>query len=138
MQFSPEAVKQIANDPANAEAIRESQKLFQGIMARSTTDRAFRDQLVSSPKDAIAAQYREMFGKEIDGGAAALDIQFVEPQGDFTYVLPNRVDAEAELSESELAAVAGGITPTVALVATYVVGVGVSLGVVWAVHELTT
>jgi ketosteroid isomerase-like protein len=136
MQFSQEAVRSIANDPANAEAIRESQKLFQGIMARSTTDRAFRDQLLASPKDAITAQYREMFGKEMDAAAGALDIQFVESQGDFTYVLPNRVDAEAELSESELAAVAGGITPTVSLVATYALGVGVTLGIVWAVNQL--
>lgn len=137
MQFTPEAVQQIANDPANAEAIRESKVLFQAVMQRSATDRAFRDQLIASPKEAIAEQYRTQFGKEIDSAALALDIRFVEPQGDYTYVLPNRVGQDQELSESELASVAGGVSPTLALVGSYAAGVAVSLGVVWAVEKLT-
>lgn len=136
MQLSPEAVQQIVSDPANAEAIHESQELLQVIMSRSSTDRDFRDRLLASPKEAVATQYRETFGKELEEAALALDIRFLEPQGDYTYVLPNRFDPEAELSEAELEAVAGGITPTVALVGTYVVGVGVTLAITWAVDAI--
>ena len=135
MQFSPDVVQQVINDPANAETMRESKRLWQDIMKRSSTDKAYRQQLLTSPKDAIAAQYRETFGREVPAEALAADIQFVEPQGDFTYVLPQRAGAEGELSESELATVAGGGTP--ALVLTYIAGVAVTTGVVWVVEKIT-
>jgi hypothetical protein len=41
--------------------------------------RAFRDQLIASPKVAIAAQHRAQFGKDIDPKMPMADLRFVEP-----------------------------------------------------------
>ncbi len=79
MQVSPEAVQQIVNNPANAEAIRTSKCRLRAAMQRAGTDRAFRDQLIASPKVAIAAQHRAQFGKEIDPKMSMADLRFVEP-----------------------------------------------------------
>ncbi len=138
MRFSPEVVQSVIRDPANAAALRESRQLFQGIMSRSATDPGFRRQLLTEPKAAISEHYRNVFGKELAPDALPVDVRFVEPQGEFTYVLPDRTGAEAELSETELATVAGGITPTIALAISYAGGVAVTIGVVWVVHEITT
>lgn len=136
MRISPEVVQNVVRDPANAEALRESRQLFQGIMSRSASDPDYRRQLLTDPKPAIAAHYREVFGKELKPEALAFDVRFVEPQGEFTYVLPDRVGAEAELSETELATVAGGVTPTVAFAISFAGGAGTTLGLVWLVEKI--
>lgn len=133
MQFSQQTIEQMISDPANADAIRESKELFETIMSRATTDREFRTQLVTDPKAAIAAQHRVSLGREIPSEALGMDIRFVEPKGEFTYVLPERVGVDAELSEHELSTVAGGAT----LLLTYCCGVAVALGVTWAVNKLS-
>jgi hypothetical protein len=137
MQFSAEFIQKVVNDPAHAEQIRDSKQFMQAVMRRSTTEPGFRQQLLDSPKEALASQYQQVFGKAIEGGFP-VDVRFVEPTSDLTLVLPPVIDPEAELSDEEMAAVAGGITPTVLLVVSYAGGVGVSIGVVWAVDKLTS
>jgi hypothetical protein len=135
MQFTDKALQDLANDPANAEQVRQSQELMHSIVKRSSTDVAFRQQLLTSPKSAIAQQSRDVFGRELTEADIAIDVRFIEPVGEMTIVLPAEIDPAAELTEDELSAVAGG---SLLLVASYAAGVAVSLGVVWAVKELTS
>jgi len=86
---------------ANPEALKQGQELLQGVLARSATDTQFRQKLLVEPRAAFA----EYTGREIP---ASFNVVFVENQADATIVLPNAIDPEAELSEQELEAVAGG------------------------------
>lgn len=84
----------------------EQQKIkeeMQDILARSATDPAFREKLLSEPKAAI----EEHTGNEVPED---VEISFIENQGDATLVLPEYNDPEAELEDDELEAVAGGVS----------------------------
>ena len=86
-------------DPQIAERAREQ---MDGVLVRSATDPEFRQQLLSDSRPALS----QHFGREIPAG---VNIAFVESApGTATMVLPDFVGAEAELSETELEAVAGG------------------------------
>jgi hypothetical protein len=80
--------------------IQERQRAINQMLARSATDRTFRDLLLN---DAHAA-FRE-YNVEI---APGLDVRFIENKADATIVLPDPIDNIEELSESELAQLNGG------------------------------
>jgi hypothetical protein len=97
-------------NPAQA---REAQEHLQAILTRSTTDAEFRKLLLTDSRAALS----QHFGREVPES----NIVFVENQADATVVLPNVVDANAELSDAELETVAGGILPLIAAVLTCMV-----------------
>jgi len=103
---------------AQPEALAKGQEALQGILARSATDREFRQKLLTDPRAALA----EYTGQDAPG----VDIRFVENTATATIVLPDFADGSAELSESELEAVAGGATP--ALVLWAIAGVATGAG----------
>lgn len=136
MQISQQALQDLANDPANAPLIRESQELMRSIVKRSATDAQFRKLLLTSPKTAIVTESRETFGRTLNESDISIDIRFVESVDEMTLVLPQEVDPAAELSEDDLATVAGG--SLLLLAASYAAGVAVSLGVTWAVKKIVS
>jgi hypothetical protein len=81
------------------------EQAIQAMVRRSTTDRAFRDQLLTNPRAAIAT----FVGKPEHEIPAELDFAVVESHATATIVLPDPVNAE--LSDSELETVAGGSDP---------------------------
>lgn len=114
-------VQQVAQTFAqNPDAVRQTQETMQGVLSRSATDMAFRAQLLSDPRSAIASYT----GREAGEG---FNVKFIENKAAATIVLPNAVDANAELSEGELEAVAGGIVPLLAA--------GIAVGVFTIVAE---
>lgn len=98
---------------ANPEIIRAAQETMQGLMSRSATDRSFRDQLINDPRAAVA----EFTGREVP---ESYNVRFIENTATATIVLPDMVDPAAELSESELEAVAGGTSEPFAVVVSVV------------------
>lgn len=108
-----------AQDPAVQQAA--TQKL-QELLARSATDPAFRQKLLAEPRAAIA----EFTGQPVD---ESLDIVFIENQADATVVLPDFIDSEAELSEEELEAVAGGS------IAVTIITIGIAVGTTIAMRD---
>jgi len=118
MQITTQALR---NDPALAEY---GQNALQDVLTRATTDRAFRDLLIADPRGAVA----EFSGKPVSEVPEFLaTVAFVENTASATIVLPDAVDPEAELSESELEAVAGGVTPA-AIAYLGAIAVGVAVG----------
>lgn len=107
------------------EIVEQGQKALQEMMARSTTDPDFRQKLLASPREAFA----EFAGRDVSEIPETFNVVFVENKADFTFVLPEIIDEHAELSEEDLETVAGGVTPTVALVGSYVAGVAVAGGI---------
>ena len=102
------------------EAVEAGREEFNKVLARSATDAAFRTRLLADPREALA----EALGREVP---ATFDIAFVENAAGATVVLPDFVDPDAELSEDDLEAVAGGIEPlTVALICG---GIGILVGI---------
>lgn len=91
---------------ANPEAAKQAEAKFQALLSRSATDMRFRQQLLTDPRSAVA---------EFTGNAIPEDwnVVFVENKGSATVVLPDPIDPQAELSEAELEAVAGGGTVTI-------------------------
>ncbi|HEX8691476.1 MAG TPA: hypothetical protein VF746_03480 [Longimicrobium sp.] len=87
------------NDP---EFKQKADEVVAQVLVRSSTDADFRRKLIESPAEALA---------EFTGTDASrfehLNIAFVENTGTATIVLPEPI-GQAELSESELEAVAGG------------------------------
>lgn len=104
-------IKQVAHTYANnAEFKQEAEEKYRELLSRSATDPQFRQQLLTNPRAAIS---------EFSGHEAAPDfnVVFIENTADATIVLPDPVDSEAELSEQDLEAVAGGITPILGIIA---------------------
>lgn len=95
-------------DPAEVAAFAKTEDFQKGreqlnaLLARASTDREFRQQLIENPREALTSM-----GQEYDPN---LDIRFVEKQGHATIVLPDFVDPAAELSSQDLEMVAGGAT----------------------------
>ena len=102
------------------EVVEAGQEALNKVLARSATDAGFRTRLLADPREALA----EALGREVP---ATFDIAFVENTAGATVVLPDFVDPDAELSEDDLEAVAGGIEPlTVALICG---GIGILVGI---------
>lgn len=98
MSYSQQGLAAFAQTPE----YREAQQELGRILSRSATDWEFRQKLLNDPHAAL-----EEAGQTIPRG---MDVRFIENQHDATIVLPNVVDEEAELTEKELEAVAGGST----------------------------
>jgi hypothetical protein len=81
--------------------VTKAAEVLRGMLSRSATDRTFRQKLLTEPRAAIA----EYTGHDVPD---TFDVVFVENTAAATIVLPDPVDPEAELSEAELEAVAGG------------------------------
>lgn len=101
----PDEIQAELQDPAKAAEFQKGQDFLKSLLHRSTTDETFRTQLLSEPREAITTYYRALHGP--DAKAPAIDVRFIENQGDMTLVLPPFV-GDAELSEAELETVAGG------------------------------
>jgi hypothetical protein len=82
-----------------AQTLNAQQQAFHRVLARSATDRGFRQLLMDDPHAAFASA-----GIEIP---ATTRIRFVENQHDVTLVLPDAVGETVELEESELEMVNG-------------------------------
>lgn len=81
---------------------QEVQKVLNEVSRRSSVDPAFRKQCLDEPRAAVEQVTRLPI-------PAAFRIRFVENQGaNMTIVLPDPVEAEGELSDADLEAVAGG------------------------------
>lgn len=82
----------------------EEAELFEKILTHAATDPVFRARLIADPEDAITEEI---------GFTPPTDyvVRFIEkPAGvDQLVVLPDLIQADAELSEEELEAVAGGV-----------------------------
>ncbi len=108
---------------------QEHVERFQSLLTRSATDAGFRTKLLTEPRSAIA----EFNGIAVADLPPSFDVVFLENKADATIVLPDYIDAAAELSADELEAVAGGVTPTVVVasligVFTVSVAVGTEIG----------
>src|SRR5262245_37502728 len=90
--------------PTEAQKFDSMQQRLSDLLARSATDMEFRKRLLSDPHTAMA----EYSGKDPASVPSDFRIAFVENQADATFVLPDPIDPEAELSDKELEAVAGG------------------------------
>ena len=95
---------------ANPAAAQEAQRHMQPLLARSATDLAFREKLVTDPRAAMA----EYKGVDVSEIPESFEVRFIEPTGDgrrpneWTIVLPPVAIPGAELSDAELEGVAGG------------------------------
>jgi hypothetical protein len=92
------------SDPVLAQ---KADQAMQKLLARSATDMDFRQLLLSDSRAALS----QHFGHE---APESTNIVFVENRADATVVLPDVIDADAELSQEELEVVAGGIFPVIA------------------------
>ena len=81
---------------------QEADQAIEQIVKRAQTDTEFRQLCLNDPNSAAI----EATGKNIPEG---FTLRFVENQSaDLTVVLPDMIDANAELSDAELEQVAGG------------------------------
>jgi hypothetical protein len=95
-------LQQIARTYSENPALaQQAQEMMNGLLSRSATDGDFRRKLLSEPRTALA----EHTGREVP---ESVNIAFIENHVDATIVLPDPIDAAAELSERELETVAGG------------------------------
>lgn len=85
-----------------ADRMQQVQVKFAEVLSRSATDSKFRQELLTDSRAALSSH----FGTELPESAA---IRFVDPAGVATIVLPEV--ATAELSDSQLETVAGGLIP---------------------------
>lgn len=95
--------------PNVATKVQQGEHAMQQILSRSATDAAFRQQLLTDPRAAVAA----FGGKDVSAMPASFNVVFIESRAHTTIVLPDAVDPAAEISEEELEAVAGGTSPSV-------------------------
>jgi hypothetical protein len=96
--------------------IQGGNELLQKVLARSATDPAFRQKLVTDARAALA----EFTGADPAQVPETYKIVFVENKAGATVVLPDPIDPAAELSGQDLETVSGGFTP--ALGATLALG----------------
>lgn len=84
----------------------EGEVMLANLLRRSATDREFRGRLILQP----ARTVEEFLGMPPESLQQTLRMKFVEKDPDFDalVVLPDFEDAEGELSDAELQAVAGG------------------------------
>jgi hypothetical protein len=83
----------------------DESSLLEHVLHRSATDGSFRERLLRTPREAVGEVL------DVPGGLPAdLRLGFIEKDKDVDalIVLPDFFEAEAELSDRELAAVAGG------------------------------
>ncbi len=89
----------------NVEYQQAGTAAIQAMLERSTTDRAFRDLLLTNPRAAVAS----FIGKSESDLPRDVDFVVVESDATATLVLPDPVNAD--LSDAELEMVAGGSEP---------------------------
>lgn len=90
---------------SNPDVADRAKAALNDLLTRSATDLEFRRKLLADPRQALA----DYTGR--DASSVQTEVAFVENRpGTVTIVLPDAVDAAAELSEAELEAVAGGST----------------------------
>jgi hypothetical protein len=95
------------------EAAGQANAVLQQVLRRSTTDRAFRQRLLTDPSAAVA----EFTGRPVAAIPESRSVKFVENEpGTVTVVLPKLADSSGELAENELEAVSGGTTTVVLVV----------------------
>ena len=84
----------------------DDESIFDEILKRSATDRAFRERLVAEPAGAI----EEVIGVPMSTLPRPIKVRFIEkdPGLDAVVVLPDFQDPEGILSDAELEEVAGG------------------------------
>lgn len=104
---------------SNPELAHKADEVMRTLLARSATDGEFRQKLLNDPRSALA----EHTGKEIP---ETVNLAFVENKADATIVLPDPINPEAELSEAELEAVAGGTLPFVVTAIIVVVAIDIA------------
>jgi hypothetical protein len=102
-------VQELMKDPA---VVKQAQEQYQAMLTRSATDMEFRKKLLADPRAAVA----EFTGKP---APADFNVVFIENKAGATVVLPDPVDPSAELSETELEAVAGGAGPALIAIALF-------------------
>ena len=96
-----EKIQAIQDTPQ--EELNAAQQAIEELLARSATDYAFRQQLLTNPRAAVA----EYTGKAISEVPESFNLVFIENDVTATFVLPDPFTA-GELADSELEAVAGG------------------------------
>ncbi len=101
--------------------IIQGEQYLQEVMKRSAVDMQYRQKLLENPKEALY----EVTGVQIP---ETVSVAFVEKQGDATIVLPPFYDGDAELSEEELEAVAGGATPIILSIIASIESIIASIG----------
>jgi hypothetical protein len=84
-------------------AMIEQQRILNEMLARSATDREFRQLMLADARAAFGAH-----GVELPEG---LEVRFIENHYDATIVLPAALDDMRELTEDELAQLNGGSEP---------------------------
>jgi hypothetical protein len=85
---------------AEHRAAQEQHRVLGEMLARSTTDMAFRKLMLADAHAAFA-----QFGADVP---KSLDVVFIENQHDMTIVLPDAIDELVELDDQELAQLNGG------------------------------
>jgi hypothetical protein len=106
--------------PTATEYLNHVGEKTQQLLARSASDMEFRRKLLTDPRAAIA----EFTGRDLSEVPESPKVVFIENKADATFVLPDPVDSAAELSEAELEAVAGGVTPVIASILSIIASIG--------------
>ena len=94
---------------SDARIAAEANHKMQELLTRSATDPEFRQKLLTDPR----AAFSEFTGREIP---EPFNVRFIENKAGATVVLPDPIDPEAEMSEQDLEAVAGGTTYTILII----------------------
>ena len=105
-----------------AEELKSRRDLEAKLVAKAWKDASFASALKSNPKEAI----KKETGMSIPGD---INVKIVEENANQVYIVlpkPPSANAQAELSDDQLEAVAGGITPTVASIAIVSAAAGIA------------